>query len=82
VGDTPLVTYLPTNGQHLFLTEQLTKVKLDSTSLEVHPQLSHSRQLVDGALVDMICSRRGTCPGNAHYHVTRAGFTLSALVRS
>jgi hypothetical protein len=44
--------YLPTNGQHLLLTEWLTKVKLDSNSLEVHPQLSHSRHPVDGALVD------------------------------
>jgi hypothetical protein len=52
VGDTTLVTYLPTNGQHLLLTEWLTKVKLDSNSLEVHPQLSHSRHPVDGALVD------------------------------
>jgi hypothetical protein len=51
VGDTPLVTYLPTNGQHLLLPEWLTKVKLDSNSLEVHPQLSDSRHPVDGALV-------------------------------
>jgi hypothetical protein len=53
VGDTPLVTYRPTNGQHLLLTEWLTKVKLDSSnSLEVHPQLAHSTHRVDGALVD------------------------------
>jgi hypothetical protein len=52
VGDTPLVTYPPTNGQNLLLTEWLTKVKLDNNSLEVHPQLSHSRHPMDGALVD------------------------------
>jgi hypothetical protein len=52
VGDTPLVTYLPKKGQHLLFTEWLTKVKLDSNSLEVHPELSHSRHPVDGALVD------------------------------
>jgi len=49
---TPLVTYLPTYGHHLLLTKWITKVKLDSNSLEVHPQLSHNMHLVDGALVD------------------------------
>jgi hypothetical protein len=51
VGDTPLVTYLPTNGQHGLLTEWLTKVKLDN-SLEVYPLLIHNRHPVDGVLVD------------------------------
>ncbi len=52
VGDTPFVTYLPTNGQHLLVAEWLTKGKLDSNSLEVHPLLSHNRHRMDGALVD------------------------------
>jgi hypothetical protein len=51
MGDTPLVTYLLTNGQHLLLTKWVTKVKLDSNSLEVHPQLSHNTHLMDGVLV-------------------------------
>jgi hypothetical protein len=50
-GDTPLITYLPTNGQHLFLPKWLNEVKSDSNSLQVHLQLSHSRHPEDGALL-------------------------------
>jgi hypothetical protein len=35
----------------LFLIEWVTKMKPSSNSVEDHPQLSHNRHLVDGALV-------------------------------
>jgi hypothetical protein len=35
----------------LLLIEWVTKMRLGSNSVEAHPQLSHNRHLVDGALV-------------------------------
>jgi len=35
----------------LLLTEWVTRMKLGSNSVEDHPQLSHNRHPVDGALV-------------------------------
>jgi hypothetical protein len=52
MGDTPIVTYLATYGQHLFITKWVTKVKLNSNLLEVLPQLSHNRHSMDGVLAD------------------------------
>jgi hypothetical protein len=36
----------------LLLTKWVTRMKLGSNSVEDHPQLSHNRHPVDGALVD------------------------------
>jgi hypothetical protein len=47
-------TYFSQNG--------FTKVKLDSNSLQVHPQLSHSRHAVDGASTCDAAINRGEQP--------------------
>ncbi len=49
-----VVTYFPTYlpiDETSFPTELVTKVKPNINSVEVHPQLSKKRHLVDGALV-------------------------------
>jgi hypothetical protein len=50
----------------LFLMEWVTKMKPGSNSVEDHPQLSHNRHPVDGALVGAaslwLCARRLLLP--------------------
>jgi hypothetical protein len=45
------VTYLSIYMLDLLLIEWVTKMKPGSNSVEDHPQLSHNRHPVDGALV-------------------------------
>jgi hypothetical protein len=44
-------TYLPINVRDLFPTKLVTKVKPNTNSVQVHPQLSNNSHPVDGALV-------------------------------
>jgi hypothetical protein len=44
------LTYLPIYETY-FLTELVTKMKPNTNSVEVHPQLSNNRHPVDGALM-------------------------------
>ncbi len=44
------LTYLPIYKTY-FLTELVTKMKPNTNSVEVHPQLSNNRHPVDGALM-------------------------------
>jgi hypothetical protein len=47
----------------LLLLEWVTKMKLGSNSVEDHPQLSHNRHPVDGALVGAraLWPEKGSC---------------------
>jgi hypothetical protein len=47
----PLFCYLPVSMLNLLLIEWVTKMKPGSNSVEDHPQLSHNRHPVDGAMV-------------------------------
>ncbi len=48
---TYLPTYPPMYQTYFFFTELVTKVKPNIDLVEVHPQLSNNKHLVDGALV-------------------------------
>ncbi len=51
IPSSPLFCYLPVYMLNLLLIEWVTKMKPGSNSVEDHPQLSHNRYPVDGALV-------------------------------
>jgi hypothetical protein len=69
----PLFFYLPIYILDLLLIEWVTKMKPGSNSVEDHPQLSHNRHPMDGALVGVgslwptnmindIFQKKSTCP--------------------
>jgi hypothetical protein len=51
ISSSTLFCYLPVYMLDLLLIEWVTKMKPSSNSVEDHPQLSHNRHPVDGALV-------------------------------
>jgi hypothetical protein len=51
LASSPLFCYLCVYMLGLLLIERVAKMKSGSNSIEDHPQLSHNRHQVDGALV-------------------------------